>query len=80
MPVDADGRIDSAGLCAVLEDLRSSGELGRVKAVYFVSYFSNPSARSLDETEKNAIAETLTKAGVIVPVVEDAAYRELYGV
>lgn len=78
MPVDADGRIDAAGLSALLETLRASGELGRVKAVYFVSYFSNPSARSLDEAEKNAIAEALTKAGVIVPVVEDAAYRELY--
>ncbi len=78
LPVDADGRIDSAGLAALLETLRARGELGRVKAVYFVSYFSNPSARSLDEAEKNAIADTLTAAGVIVPVVEDAAYRELY--
>jgi 2-aminoadipate transaminase len=49
-----------------------------VKAVYFVSYFSNPSARSLEEAEKNAIAEALTDAGVIVPVLEDAAYRDLY--
>ncbi|CAM2856997.1 PLP-dependent aminotransferase family protein [Rariglobus hedericola] len=78
MPVDADGRIDAAGLSALLETLRTRGELKRVKAVYFVSYFSNPSARSLDESEKNAIADVLTQAGVIVPVVEDAAYRELY--
>lgn len=78
LPIDADGRIDAAGLAALLETLRARGELGRVKAVYFVSYFSNPSARSLDEAEKNAIANTLTAAGVIVPVVEDAAYRELY--
>jgi len=78
MPVAADGRIDAQGLAALLETLRTRGELNRVKAVYFVSYFSNPSARSLDEAEKNVIAETLTKAGVIVPVVEDAAYRELY--
>jgi 2-aminoadipate transaminase len=78
MPVDAAGRIDAEGLAALLETLRVRGELGRVKAVYFVSYFSNPSARSLDEWEKNAIAQTLTKAGLIVPVVEDAAYRELY--
>jgi 2-aminoadipate transaminase len=78
MPVDAAGRIDAAGLSALLETLRARGEIGRVKAVYFVSYFSNPSARSLDEAEKNAIADVLTQAGVIVPVVEDAAYRELY--
>ncbi|HSI07542.1 MAG TPA: PLP-dependent aminotransferase family protein [Rariglobus sp.] len=78
MPLDGEGRIDGAGLSALMETLRSRGELGRVKAVYFVSYFSNPSARSLDEAEKNAIADALTQAGVIVPVVEDAAYRELY--
>lgn len=78
MPLDGEGRIDGAGLSVLLETLRARGELGRVKAVYFVSYFSNPSARSLEETEKNAIADALTKAGVIVPVVEDAAYRELY--
>jgi 2-aminoadipate transaminase len=78
MPLDAAGRIDGAGLWSLMETLRARGEIGRVKAVYFVSYFSNPSARSLDESEKNAIAEALAKAGVIVPVVEDAAYRELY--
>ncbi len=78
LPTDADGRIDAPALAALLETLRTRGEIGRVKAVYFVSYFSNPSARSLDEAEKNAIADALTAAGVIVPVIEDAAYRELY--
>lgn len=78
LPVDAAGRIDGAALRALLADLRARGDLARLKAVYFVSYFSNPSARSLDEEEKTAIAEALTAAGVIVPVVEDAAYRELY--
>ena len=78
LPVNADGRIDGPALRALLDDLRDRGELSRLKAVYFVSYFSNPSARSLDESEKNDIAEALTDAGTIVPVVEDAAYRELY--
>lgn len=78
MPLDASGRIDAAGLAALLASLRAAGEIGLVKAVYFVSYFSNPSARSLDEAEKNAVADTLRAAGVIVPVVEDAAYRDLY--
>ena len=78
LPVDATGRIDGPALQRLLCDLRERGELARVKAVYFVSYFSNPSARSLDEDEKNIIAEALTAVGAIVPVVEDAAYRELY--
>ncbi|MDF3056394.1 MAG: GntR family transcriptional regulator [Rariglobus sp.] len=78
LPVDAAGRIDGPALRTLLADMRKTGELSRLKAVYFVSYFSNPSARSLDETEKNAIASALTEAGAIVPVLEDAAYRELY--
>lgn len=78
LPVYADGRIDGAGLRALLRGMRGSGELSRIKAVYFVSYFSNPSARSLGEDEKVVIAEALASEGVLVPVLEDAAYRELY--
>jgi 2-aminoadipate transaminase len=78
LPVDADGRIDAAALGALLDGFASRGEAKRVKAVYFVSYFSNPSARSLDVAEKNAIAAELARRGLYVPVVEDAAYRELY--
>ena len=78
MPVDAAGKIDGPALSALLAGMRERGELSRLKAVYFVSYFSNPSARSLDEAEKNGIAEALTDAGAIVPVLEDAAYRDLY--
>ena len=32
----------------------------------------------MSEREKNALAEVLSTQGVIVPVLEDAAYRELY--
>jgi 2-aminoadipate transaminase len=78
MPVDADGRLDAAALGALLDGLASRGEAKRIKAVYFVSYFSNPSARSLTAGEKNAIAAQLGARGLRIPVVEDAAYRELY--
>ena len=78
LPLDDAGRIDVDGLRVLLAGLRTRGELRRLKAVYFVGYFSNPSARSLDEVEKNGIAEALSEVGGIVPVVEDAAYRELY--
>ncbi len=78
IPVDADGRVDGPGLRAVLDKLHASGERSKLKAVYFVSYFSNPSGRSLSAAEKTLIAETLTAADCVVPVIEDAAYRELY--
>ena len=78
IPVDAEGRVDGVGLRAVLDGLHASGERAKLKAVYFVSYFSNPSGRSLSAKEKNLVAETLTAADCVVPVIEDAAYRELY--
>lgn len=78
LPTDASGRLDGVALSGLLGGLNARGELARLKAVYFVSYFSNPSARSLDEDEKSDIAAALTGAGAIVPVLEDAAYRELH--
>lgn len=78
IPVDPAGAIDRAGLAATLRELRAGNGIERVKAVYFVSYFSNPSGRSLAADEKTAIAEVLAGEGVVVPVIEDAAYRDLY--
>jgi 2-aminoadipate transaminase len=78
MPVDSHGKIDVPALGALLDALANKGESRRIKAVYFVSYFSNPSARSLDVAEKNAIAAQLSSRGLHIPVVEDAAYRELF--
>jgi 2-aminoadipate transaminase len=78
MPVDAQGKIDAPGLGRLLDGIAASGDTKRIKAVYFVSYFSNPSGRSLDVPEKIAIAAELESRGLYIPVVEDAAYRELY--
>ncbi len=78
LPVDAAGKLDTAALGALLAGMKTRGEFKRLKAVYFVSYYSNPSGRSLDTAEKNALAATLTAHGATVPVIEDAAYRELW--
>ncbi len=78
IPVDADGLVDEDGFGALIEELKISGEIVRLKAVYFVSYYSNPSSRSLSLTEKIGIAEVLKSAEVVLPVIEDAAYRDLY--
>ena len=78
IPVDDSGRIDGDALRRLLIAMEARGEAKRLKAAYFVSYFSNPSARSLEENEKTAVAEVLAERGLLVPVLEDAAYRELY--
>ena len=78
IPTTDDGGVDGPGLRRLLRDLQERGEQHCVKAVYFVSYYSNPSGRSLSEAEKNTIAVELRENGLRVPVLEDAAYRELY--
>jgi 2-aminoadipate transaminase len=77
LPVAADGRLDLPALAGLLAGITARGERSRLKAVYFVSYFSNPSGRTLDVAEKRGLAATLRAAGCVVPVIEDAAYREL---
>lgn len=78
LPVDQHGRLDFAALEAMIDRLRRSGQADRIKAVYLVSYFSNPSGRSLGADEKAGLARVLTGSGLIVPVIEDAAYRDLF--
>lgn len=78
IPVDVSGRIDAVALGQLLDQMKASGEASRLRAVYFVSYFSNPSARSLEEAEKTAVARELAQRELILPVLEDAAYRDLY--
>jgi 2-aminoadipate transaminase len=80
IPVAADDdglRIDA--LEAELTRLEQGGELPRVKLIYVVSYFENPSGVSL-ATERRAelvrLARRWSKYQRIL-VLEDAAYREL---
>ena len=77
-PLDADGKIDRVALNQLLVEMKTRGETRRLKAVYFVSYFSNPSSRCLTEAEKTTIGEVLTEHGLHLPVIEDGAYRDLY--
>jgi 2-aminoadipate transaminase len=67
MPVAADGRLDLPALAGLLAGITARGERSRLKAVYFVSYFSNPSGRTLDVAEKRGLAATLRAAGCAAP-------------
>ncbi|HVU87157.1 MAG TPA: PLP-dependent aminotransferase family protein [Pirellulales bacterium] len=62
-----------------LARLEAAGELGRVKALYVVSYFDNPSTRTLAEERRGPVVEIIkrwSRRGTI-RIIEDAAYREL---
>ena len=78
MPIDASGQLDRDAFRALLTGMKTDGSSSRLKAVYFVSYFSNPSGHSQSIDEKNLIAEELAAAGLFIPAIEDAAYRDLY--
>ena len=78
LPCDATGRIDPEGMAERLRELERAGERPRVKALYLVSYHANPSSRSLSAADKEAVARVLRGADWPMPVIEDAAYRDLY--
>jgi 2-aminoadipate transaminase len=78
VPMDADGmRTDE--LEALLERLKRAGELSRVKAIYTVDYFQNPTGLSLATERRKKLVELARRFSTDhrVLVLEDAAYREL---
>ncbi len=77
-------KTDANGMCMEaldekLEELESAGKLDRVKMIYLVSYYENPSGISLSE-ERRIRAVQLAKKwskSQRIHILEDAAYREL---
>ena len=78
--LERDG-LDLAHLEAVLLRLEKSGELRRVKALYLVSYFQNPTGATTSFAKKAGALKLLKQferaAGHPLYLIEDAAYREL---
>ena len=78
--LERDG-LDLAHLESALERLKQSGELRRVKALYIVSYFQNPTGVTTSFAKKAGALKVLKKferfAGHPIYLLEDAAYREL---
>lgn len=73
--------IDLTHLETVLSRLKKTGELRRVKALYLVSYFQNPTGASTSFDKKSGALKILKQfaraAGHPIYLIEDAAYREL---
>ncbi len=78
--LEPDG-VDLTHLEKILTQLQKSGELRRVKALYLVTYFQNPTGATTSLTKKHAVLKLLKKferaAGHPLYFIEDAAYREL---
>ena len=78
--METDG-IDLAHLEKTLESLKAAGELHRLKALYLVSYHSNPTCITTAAAKKAGALKLLRRyekaAGHPIYFLEDAAYREL---
>ncbi len=79
VPLPSSGDLlDADALPEYFERLRGDGILERVRAVYVVSYFSNPTGLSLDADRKQRLLAEMKAQRIHVPVLEDIAYRDLY--
>ena len=80
VPMCPDG-LDLESLDRVLDRLRREGELPRLKMLYSVTYFQNPTGISTSFEKKRGTLELLRRyeadAGHPLYYVEDAAYREM---
>jgi 2-aminoadipate transaminase len=78
--IEEDG-IDLEHLETVLERLKKSGELPRVKMLYLVSYYQNPTGTTTSLAKKISALKLLRRyekaAGHPIYLLEDAAYRDL---
>jgi len=78
--MEQDG-LDLRRLEEVLAGLRRTGELRRVKLLYLVTYYQNPTGRTTSYAKKVGALKLLRKyeaaAGHPIFLLEDAAYREL---
>lgn len=80
VPMENDG-LDPQRLDETLASLKRAGRLPRVKMLYAVTYFQNPTGITTSLEKKRAVLSLLRKyeraAGHPIYLVEDAAYREL---
>ena len=78
VPMDENGmRIDA--LESLLNRLKQSGELARVKLIYTVDYFQNPTGLTLSAERRPRLVEVARRFSTDhrILILEDAAYREL---
>jgi len=78
VPIQKDG-MDVGAVRAVVEQLRSEGKLDRLKIIYVVSYFQNPSGVTMSAKKRRALFDLVQEIRDEAPVfiLEDGAYREL---
>ncbi len=76
--IDTDGLIPES-LEKTLQNLKDTGLLNKVKFLYTIDYFQNPTGISLSEKRKPIILDIIKKFSTQqqILILEDAAYRDL---
>ncbi len=74
IPYRSDGQWD----ISKLRQLLNADSASRLKMIYLMGVFANPSTRCIREEDKLALAEILHRLPHPIPVIEDMAYRELF--
>jgi 2-aminoadipate transaminase len=76
--IEDDG-MSVTGVRGVIDQLRTEEKLDRLKLIYVVSYFQNPSGLTMSAKKRKALFELVreTRAEAPVFILEDGAYREL---
>lgn len=77
-PVPIPYRPDGRWNIEKLQQLLTAKSAARIKMIYLMGVFANPSTRSISEAEKVTLAEMLQALPHPIPVIEDMAYRDLY--
>lgn len=78
MPMLDSGEVDTAMLAELVDSFRQDGRIERLKAVYLVSYYANPTGHSISAKTKGNIGRLLLDKAGDVALIEDAAYRDLF--
>jgi 2-aminoadipate transaminase len=78
VPMDEEG-LDVDALGDLLESIEARGELNRLKLIYVVDYFQNPTGLTLSRPRRQRLVELVAsyRAKQRILLLEDAAYREL---
>lgn len=78
VPMDEEG-MDTEALAELLQELDLTGRLNRLKMIYTIDYFQNPSGRSLSARRRVRLVDLVKSYSRLnrIFVLEDAAYREL---
>lgn len=78
VPMDDDGMV-TTDLVRLLDQLDRVGQLARVKLIYTVDYFQNPTGLTLSADRRRHLVETVKRYAdrQRILILEDAAYREL---